>query len=168
MAQPIVFLSGMPAAGKSTFGRWLRDNRHYTYVDMENEGPDGLSEQGLRPTWEQFIRDSNAFSFVQTLEARPGPIALDWGFPIGCLNIVRLLCEQNVRSWWFTGDRLRLREAFVAAGKGDVQFDAQYADLSVRWSEIAPIFAARIVRTVLPDGTRMSCEEIHRQIGDGD
>ena len=46
MAKPILLLCGIPGAGKSTFGRWLEESKHFKHLDMEMDGLDCTSIAG--------------------------------------------------------------------------------------------------------------------------
>jgi len=162
MAEPVLLLSGIPGSGKSTFGRWLQERRGFAHVDME---ADGLDAHDLRRAWQVFLGDPSSRDFCRQLFSLPRPVALDWGFPVTCLPLVRALQQQGIRAWWFTGDRLFARINFQTAKKSDPRlFDRQYADISAHWSEISPMFADRVVRTIRQDGSCVSCDQVLQKL----
>jgi hypothetical protein len=162
MARPVILLAGIPGSGKSSFAEWLAREKGFIHVDMEK---DGLDKHGFREHWERFCNDTTSSDFVGVLLKHSNPIALDWGFPVHCLNIVASLQKQGIVLWWFTGDRLHTRNYFEARGTiPPVAFDNQYASISASWTKIAPVFGSNVVRTVRTDGTHASNEEIYKQI----
>jgi shikimate kinase len=40
----ILFLAGVPATGKSSYGRWLEENHGFIHVDVENSQPEAKDE----------------------------------------------------------------------------------------------------------------------------
>src|ERR1700685_129293 len=79
----LLLLTGIPATGKSTYGRWLETVKGFAYVDIENGG---LEPAGLLPHWNaMFAPSGSASSFVGALDRMRHPVVLDWGFPPHCL-----------------------------------------------------------------------------------
>jgi hypothetical protein len=160
MAKPVIFLAGIPGAGKSSFAEWLARKKDFIHVDMEQ---DGLDKHGFRTHWERFRNALTSSDFIDALLRHSNPIALDWGFPVQCLDIVTALQRQGSILWWFTGDRLYSRRYFETRGTVSLAaFDHQYANISASWTKIAPIFGNNVVHTVRTDGTHVS----HRWIDD--
>src|SRR5215813_9378126 len=57
--------------------------------------------------------------------------ALDWGFPVRCLPLVKELQAEGVRLIWFDGDRNRARTVFQERGGLALSdFDAQVAAIA--------------------------------------
>jgi hypothetical protein len=155
-----ILLCGIPGAGKSTFGRWLRDERGYAYVDLEAkpDKPDSLDATAFREPWEAFLRGSPSM-LLQRATGRG--IAFDWGFPITHLPVVTRLGQIGFIPWWFDGDRLVARHHFVQRNTVPVEnFDIQYANISAAWSSIIPLIGDRVVKAARTDGTLMAPEEI--------
>jgi hypothetical protein len=107
----IILLSGIPATRKSTFARYLAREYGFTHYDLECY-PHGWPHPELKPTW-----DSDRTAFVAQLRQHHDRIALDWGFPVHCLPVVKELQACGVKLVWFDGDVARAREAFVQRGK---------------------------------------------------
>ena len=162
MKKTQLFISGIPGCGKSTFGRWLAEQKQFTYVDMEH---DGLDTNGFRPSWEEFCNGTDIESFVAAIRAHPSSVVLDWGFPPSCLHLVQRLKDVGLRMFWFEGDRLATRYYFVRRGTVPVSaFDSQYAQISSHWPQIEPLFGDNIIKTVHTDGTRLSSDVIFTQV----
>ena len=119
----VLLLTGVPATGKSTFGKYLCQEAGFAHYDLECY-PDGWAHVEPRPFWQQ--RDLPGFmAQVTSLDAR---IALDWGFPPACRPMVDHLRALGATLVWFDGDRRRARELYVERGKYDVGlFDGQVA-----------------------------------------
>ena len=115
-----LLLSGIPATGKSSLGRYLSRVHSFAHYDLECY-PRGWPHPELKPTW-----DSSRTDFMKALRALHPRIVLDWGFPVGCVPWVRELLAAGARLIWFDGSALRAREIFFARGGIDIRhFDAQ-------------------------------------------
>lgn len=162
MKKTQLFISGIPGCGKSTFGRWLAEQKQFTYVDMEH---DGLDEHGFRASWDTFCDSSDTKSFIAAIRAHPTSVVLDWGFPPSQVHLVQKLKDAGLRMFWFEGDRLATRFYFVQCGTVPVSaFDSQYSQISSQWHKIEPIFGDNVVKTVHTDGTRLSSNVIFTQV----
>jgi len=84
---PNLFISGVPATGKTTFSRWLASNMDYVRCPSgEEPGPN------FRREIEAAI-DSGA------------PVVVEMGFLEGGFDLVEDLTELGFEFWWFDGDR---------------------------------------------------------------
>ncbi len=120
--ESLILLTGVPAAGKSTFGRYLARAHGFAHYDLECHSR-GWPHPELKATWE-----TSRQAFVAQLKERHKRVALDWGFPIHCLPIGDELRAQGVRLIWFDGDRNRARSVFQERGGLAVTaFDVQVA-----------------------------------------
>lgn len=109
----LLLLSGVPATGKSTFGRWLERNCNVAHIDLENGG---LGRFALAPAWHPICRlppPPDVTPFVSALRGLGRPVALDWGFPPVWLPLVMALHEAGIAAWWFDGDRVAARRVFM-------------------------------------------------------
>jgi hypothetical protein len=143
----IVLLTGIPASGKSTYGRWLESTKGFLYVDIENGG---LEPAGLSSHWKaMFGPNGSTSSFVAALNQMGRPIILDWGFPPHCLPIVESLKYAGVEVWWFDGERNAARNSFVQRGTVSVQcLDVQMGGIERDWSAIMRVVGDRVIDTV--------------------
>jgi hypothetical protein len=94
-----LFVSGIPGCGKSTFGRWLAQEKQFTYVDMEH---DDLDKYGFRSSWNTFADGTDGGSFVSAIQTHPSSVVLDWGFPPVCADSplkTTLKAEINAEAW---------------------------------------------------------------------
>jgi hypothetical protein len=106
----IILLSGIPATRKSTFGRYLAREHGFAHYDLECY-PRGWPKPELKQIW-----DNDLLSFVAKLLQDHGRVALDWGFPVSCISLVKELQAAGVKLIWFDGDLTRARQAFIERG----------------------------------------------------
>jgi len=71
----LLLLSGIPAAGKSHFGRYLAREYGFAHYDLECH-PGGWPHPELKVIW-----DASRSAFLTELQNRHERIVLDWGFP---------------------------------------------------------------------------------------
>jgi hypothetical protein len=120
----IILLSGMPATRKSTFGRYLAREHGFAHYDLECY-PRGWPNPELKQIW-----DSDLASFEAELLQSHGRVALDWGFPVSCISLVKELQAAGVKLIWFDGDLTRARQAFIERGGIAVTaFDRQVKEI---------------------------------------
>jgi len=133
-------ISGIPAAGKSTFCRWLEEKKGFLHLDVEKPGV--LDRYGLASAWATlFDVSTSAASFVQALDRFNRPVVIDWGFPPEHLNTVRKLSEGGVMLWWFAADWTVARRKFQLRRYPFVQdFDIQIRKIEAALPEINALF----------------------------
>jgi hypothetical protein len=149
----LILLSGIPATGKSTFGRWLASDRGFAHVDVENGG---LGPVGLASAWGAVCQlpPPDVRPFITAVRALRRPVALDWGFPPACLPIVRALHDQGLTAWWFDGDRQAARAAFVRRATVPVDaLDRQMGFIEADQALLDEFYAQRVVQAIGPDGS---------------
>lgn len=94
----MLLVAGIPAAGKSSFCRYLTREHGFTHYDLEC-WPTGWPAPELRDVW-----NSSRPHFMSELRGRHLATALDWGVPPHCLNWVSELQGLGVQYVWFSGD----------------------------------------------------------------
>lgn len=155
--ESLILLSGVPATGKSTFGRYLAREHGFAHYDLECH-PRGWPHPDLKATWE-----ASRQAFVAQLKQRHKRVALDWGFPVRCLLIVNELRAQGVRLIWFDGDRSRARSVFQErGGLALVDFDTQVADIDAAWYPM-PLNCV-VVRALSAEGAFMEPRTIEHRV----
>ena len=116
----LLLLSGIPAAGKSHFGRYLAREYGFAHYDLECH-PGGWPHPELKVIW-----DASRSAFLTELQNRHERIVLDWGFPPSAIEIVEEIRIGGATVVWFDGSIAQARKKFVERGGIDVsKFDAQ-------------------------------------------
>jgi hypothetical protein len=157
MAAPIIFIAGIPASAKSTYGRWLCREKGFLHLDVEEAG--ALLEAGLQRSWDDIFSCGSVLSFVAAAKAQEKPVAINWGFPPCFLWVAEKLKAAKVQIWWFDGDRQIARRRFIQRAKNRATnaatieqhigaLDKQMASIESRWPEIKSVFAERMIETV--------------------
>ena len=148
----VVFISGLPATGKSTFARFLHRNHGFTHYNLECF-PSGWPHD-LRDLW-----NSSRNRFLRKVRNLHGTVAIEWGFPPIRIDWALELRDAGARPIWFTGDQGRLREFFEARGGIDVQdFDVQVA--AIRASDPNAKLGGQVVEVLRGDGSFRNLDEI--------
>lgn len=151
----VVLIAGIPASGKTTFGDYLRDAKHFLHVDLE--APDAFFISVL----DESVRVGRLEVFLDVLKQNATRVVLTWGFHPGDFAIIQALKSAEAELWWFDADEEAARERFLARGTGAAaSFDAQLSRINAVRDEIEACFAPRIIQTLRPDGSFLSCEEI--------
>lgn len=153
----VLLLSGVPATGKSVFGRGLAQDHGFAHYDLENY-PQGWPDQTLKELW-----DCDGARFVAMVKSQHRRVALDWGFPVHCFPMVRELRNAGAQLVWFDGDRKRAREVFLKRGGTAVHnFNVQVAAIE---SENYPeALGCVVVRTLTADGKFLTQREIEQAL----
>lgn len=158
--RPLLLLSGIPATGKSSFGRWLEQEQGFVHLDYENGG---LDRFGLTPAWRAIcqIPPPDVTAFVSALTALQRPVAFDWGFPLPFLPLVEALHNAGIIAWWFDGDRAAARAAFVRRATVPVAaLDIQMSAIGASQPLLADFYGSRVIQAISADGTFRKPQEI--------
>jgi hypothetical protein len=154
----MMLLAGVPACGKTSFGDYLRDKKHFLHVDLE-----AFEGSYLHGIWEASLRVGRLELFVETLKQQTMRIVLTWGFDPIHLNIVRALKAAGIELWWFDADEEAARKRFLARGTVPIErFDAQLARIRAARAEIEACFRPQIIQTLTANGSYLPYDEIFR------
>jgi hypothetical protein len=163
MGQPLLLIAGIPATGKSHFGRWLAREHEYVHVDIEEAGR--LESLRLGAAWNACFQTGDVSLLVAELRALGPHVVLDWGFPPEWLHVVREMKGAGVDIWWLDGDRARAREEFVKRRTVPVSaLDVQMTKIQSRWADIQDLFGSNRIDVIASNGQRMPPEEMWRRI----
>lgn len=160
-------MCGIPASGKSTYGRWLQREKGIVFVDVEEDG--ALEATRFSEAWDNLFTDiADASRFVDALKSREQAIVLAWGFPAEYIPIVSALKAAGMEIWWFDGDREAARHSFEHRGTIAVQlFEQQMGGIEANWPEIEALFVEHIIQVVGPGPNYLPPAEIYlRMFGD--
>ena len=145
-------ISGIPASGKSSFCRWLEENKGFLHLNVEEDGV--LDRHGLAAEWlALFGAGTSAASLVQALDRFNRPVVIDWGFPPEHLNTVRKLYEGGVMLWWFAADWSVARRKFMERGTLPMElFDIQLRKIQTALPDINALFRSHVEYTLPSTG----------------
>jgi hypothetical protein len=156
-------VAGTPASGKTSFGDYLRDKKHFLHVDIEE-----FDGSYLHSVWLAAVKLKEMSLFLNTLKERSHNAVLTWGFHMDDLQIAADLKRAGVRLWWFEADEARAREKFIARGGSSIDvFDAQMKRIKNSRSKIEELFQPNILTTLRPDNSRMTFREIYEGVRNG-
>jgi hypothetical protein len=158
-----IFVAGIPAAGKSSFGRWMEAQHRYINADLEV--PECIPALRIRAEWDRLMTAQDAGPLLSELRGRRQRTLLNWGFPPGCLPAVEALQRAGVELWWFDADEAAARSAYATCGKGTlVDFDNQLSQIHASWPKIERVFGTNSIKVLNADGSRLGCDQIWRQM----
>ena len=159
----IILVAGTPASGKTSFGDYLRDKKHYLHVDIEE-----FDGSYLHSIWLAAVKLKEMSLFLNTLKERSHNAILSWGFHLDDLQIVADLKRAGVKLWWFEADEARARERFTARGGVSLDvFEAQMKRIKSSRAKIEELFRPNIVKTLRPDNGTMTFREIFEALRNG-
>jgi hypothetical protein len=151
----VILIAGIPASGKTSFGDYLRDAKHFLHVDLE--APDEFFISVL----DESVRVGQVQVFLDVLKQNATNVVLTWGFHPGDFNIIQVLKSAEVELWWFDADEDAAREQFLARGTAPfASFLAQLSRINTAREQIEACFAPRIIETLRADGSFLSRDEI--------
>jgi hypothetical protein len=168
----LLVISGVPAAGKSSYCTWL-SGQGWVAINHDRVN---VSTRPIDQKWWSLVISGRAADFVQVVEAGQEDVALEFGFPLGLFPQVRLMKSAGAQHWWFDANEQTARVQFIARNERAVlerkpelfvpiqAFDNYVSDLAIYQDQIRKFFAPKIIETLKPDGIRLPVEEIHQQV----
>lgn len=163
MAEPLILVAGVPAAGKSHFAEWLRSEKGFTHLDVDEDYQ--LRSFGLEEEWGRCLHKGDVTRFVDTLRKRKEPQCLDWGFHASSLEIAKALKDAGFSCWWFNADYGEAKKAYMRRGEDPlISFEIQVKSFVEEWGKIEMIFSPNILMTLDSKGIRLSAEEIFDKV----
>lgn len=154
---PLLLVCGMPAAGKSTFCRFLAREHGFAHYELEC-WPRGWPKPELMSLWQ-----ANRTAFVDQLRALHPLAVIGWGFPPSCRPVVDELAQAGALVVWLGADEVAARSAFMQRGGIAIEcFEVQVA--AIREHRLPEGLGAIVVTRLLPDGSFKSCVDTLREI----
>src|SRR5437764_687080 len=86
----ILVLSGIPAAGKSDYARYLVREHRYYYVSLNGEDETKMTDDLQREARGHYgaaLESGDVAQLVATLQAPHEPVVVEWGFPPNQLTL---------------------------------------------------------------------------------
>ena len=153
-------MAGTPASGKTSFGDYLRDKKHFLHVDIEE-----FEGSYFHAVWTAALRLKDVWLFLNTLKERSHNTVLSWGFHLDDLQIVADLKRAGVRLWWFEADEARARERFISRGADSIDvFEAQMKRIKNNRAKIEELFQPNMLKTLRSDNSCMTFREIFEAV----
>jgi hypothetical protein len=155
----ILLVSGIPASGKSTYCRWLAEEKEFLHFDIDHRQFKGT---GVDQQWEGMFRPTGSVEpFLATIRQWLRSVAVDWGFPPAKLGVVSDFKEEGVDLWWFDADKTAARKKYVERGGQALgAFDAQVSSIEKAWPFISELVCDHIITTLNPNGKYMAPQQI--------
>ena len=151
----LILLSGRPGTGKTHFGQWLAQHRGFVWVEGD-----------ANPEWTSLLAVTTHDVASHTRDratALGDQVVIEWGFPVRCLESVRLLRDAGFDAWWFDGEKKGARAGYIEShGDRDaamVNYGAQTAAIDESLSVIWQFYGDHVVMTVTRDG-RLGPEQV--------
>jgi shikimate kinase len=159
----IILLTGIPASGKSAFGKYLQDKYGYTYILLEaNEWAD----KELQSLWNNVFKAKREYNsvekFVCYLHDNYENVALDWRFSVEQMRIAELLKRQWCEVVWLSCSTNFARKRFIKKNKNSATyFDTQIKNIEENKDKILKNLNPKIIDALKDDKTEKSPEEIY-------
>lgn len=151
----LVLISGIPAAGKTSFGDYLRDNQRFLHVDLE--ALDGVFIGALHRS----ARVGRLEVFLEVLKRNTAPVVFTWGFHPEALDTVQALKKAGAELWWFDADEDAARQRFASRATVPVEnFDAQVSRIRAARKQIEACFRPRVIQTLRADGNFLPSDKL--------
>ncbi len=159
----IIFISGVPATGKSYFGTWLEEEKNFIHFDVEKD--DHLEEYNIKQDWDNCFKTGQTETFVKKLQKLQKSVVLNWGFPTEFLVFVQALKTEGIQIWWFDAEHTVARYAFLTRGGISLHFfDKQVGGIRKDWEKIESTFSPNILKTLQDDGNYLAPDKIYNHI----
>lgn len=152
----VLILWGVPGVGKSTYARWLRDDKDFTYIDTDSHG---AGSGRIARAWRALLDGhSTPEQFMEVARYSPSPVVVEFGMyanPSGIAALDRFR-KAGAEAWWFDGNR---DAALVAWRAENVKGSRYFPTGDAKWHEVVGVinanaeqihefFGAHIVRTI--------------------
>lgn len=161
----LILLWGVSGAGKSTYGRWLRDIHEYTFVEHDEAAGDRGPVTKADREWLAMCGGRiRPVGFALSRRGEPTVVEVGFRPSTEIFGLLFELVDSGASAWWFDGDRdgafgnWHRREKPV----DDVFWHVQMGYVDRNWPAIAELFRTRIVRSVGPGGVTLLPEQLDR------
>jgi hypothetical protein len=158
-----LLISGLPAAGKSTFCAWLALEHGFVHVETDVLfGRDPVVNALAAPD------PRTAASAATALMERGPEVALEWGFRPSLLPQVQAVIGAGFDPWWLGGSEPAARRSYGKRTQREAgamrAFEVQVAAIGAAWDSIARVFDGRVLSAIELGPTYMSHEQIYETI----
>lgn len=170
----VIFICGVPASGKSSFGNFLKNKHGYFYIDMEHSP---WPDEKIHRTWDlifgQLGNEDRIRSFLDDLKTKGNKVVLDLGFVPNDIYfwIVSSLQKFGCRIVWFDCDEKEARKRFskrenriIPPFVDSEPFNIQTKRIQSNWGRIIKELQPEIVNVLKADRLNKSQEEIYLEV----
>ncbi|MGH7202829.1 MAG: hypothetical protein ACREHC_00100 [Candidatus Levyibacteriota bacterium] len=159
----IVLLSGIPATGKTNFGKYLQDKHNFTYIPVESND---WADKKMQALWNHIFeakRDYNGVEkFICYLHDNYENVVLDWGFPMTQIRVAELLKRQWCEIVWFSCKVSVARQRFIIKNKNSATyFDNKIKSIEENNDKIIKSLNPKIIDVLKEKKTGKIVEEIY-------
>ena len=163
-----LFIAGVPCTGKSLFGDWLGKQRGWIHIDAERKHGADFDAAGIHAEWDQFLSTGRANIFSNAADRTGKRVVLNWGFPLFPTSyafIVPALQTANFSAWWFRGDRIAAKDAFIKRGGIPIAlFEGQMDQIERQDELIKRLFGDQTIEALKPDGSQRQPEDLWQEL----
>lgn len=162
----IILLCGMPASGKSTFGKYLQDKHGYTYISMEdNVWPDKKMQSLWNDVFEPKSQYRKVEMFIRYLQEYYENVVLDWGFPMTQIRLVQLLKRHGCEIIWFSCSVPIARERYIKRKDGRLisDFDTQIKNIEENNDVLIKELDPKVIDVLNKDKTEKTIKQIYSE-----
>lgn len=152
-------LSGIPACRKTTFGDWAQE-RGWLHINMESWN--GSAQHRL---WEKCLAEASIEQFVRHMARAAPRVVYSWGFPIGCVHIIKQFKDAGVSIWWLSGDIDQARHAKLGRDGDLGAFETQVRDITNARSDLDALYGPNQIATLDAAGCYMDFLDVSKAIG---
>lgn len=163
----IIFICGIPASGKSSFGEYLSDRHDYFFIDMEHDWPD----ENLHNIWSTIFSPNkdelDVKRFVDAIAAKSKNTVLDLGFPVNDTYfwIVPLLKRYGCSIVWFECEENIARKRYLARDNRPIEwFETQMQNIKNNWGTIQSIIDSIVINVLKENSTNKTQEELFNEL----
>ena len=164
----ILFICGIPASGKSSFGKFLKDKHGFYYVDMENSP---WPDEGIHNVWNLIFtfpgEDKRVLNFINELKQKSAMVVLDLGFPIhdNYFKIVPSLKSFGCWIVWFECDENIARERYTKRDSRPIEwFNTQMTNIKNGWETIEDKIDPIKINVLKADKSGKTEEELYSEL----
>lgn len=165
----IIFICGVPASGKSSFGNLLKDKYEYFYIDMEHSPwPDEKIHSAWDLIFANFGNEAIIKDFLILLKTKGDRIILDLGFVPNEIyfHIISTLKKFECRIIWFNCpfDIAKKRYLDRKTSPPMELFELQMERIKENWSMIISKIEPEIVEVVDKNRRDKTKKQIYEEI----
>ena len=159
----MLFITGIPGSGKTSFGNWLQATQGYYHFDMEAD----LRDRHFKRLWSDGFDTDDYSAFIAEVQKLGSEVVLTWGYPEQAILLAKRTARLGVLSFWFGGDLETARRAWLRRERlpEDYERTSLFEVICGQFTEsdVVDVFGDRIVCAVTGAG-HTTPEEIWSQI----